>query len=306
MSAALALFFQALGGCGQTVEVGVDDAPTNGGTASGAAGSAGSGEVGGSLDIAGAGNAASAGSSSTQAGAPGCTVTKCRGTTYLCGDCIDNDGDGKVDSEDPDCLGPCDADEKNLSIGVETGNGAPCRKDCYFDGDAGPGNDKCLWSDVCDTHSVAPDYPPSGEARCAYDPAKAPADCGDLQATQAPQCLATCLPLVPNGCDCFGCCELPAGSNTYYFIGLTRAGTTCELDADGNPNGNCPRCSPVGSCLNKCEKCESCVGRGADPDPSCGASGACPIGQSTCTSNDQCDFQEYCVTGCCVRAPEPT
>lgn len=303
MGAALIALVQALGGCGQTVEVGSDDALVDGGAMSGAASGVAGGGSGGSAEVGGAGGSAGTGGT---AGAPGCAPTKCRGTYYACGDCMDNDGDGKVDSEDPECIGPCDDDEKNLSIGVMMGVGAPCRKDCYFDGDAGPGNDKCLWSDVCDTLSVAPDYPPSGEPRCAYDPPKAPADCADLQAAQDPQCKSSCSPLVPNGCDCFGCCELPAGSNVYYFIGVTRAGSVCELDAEGKPS-NCPRCTPVASCLNHCDKCESCVGRGADPDPSCGTSaGTCPIGQSTCTTNAQCDFQEYCVTGCCVRAPEPT
>lgn len=306
-SAALALFFQALGGCGQTVEVGIDDALVRAGAPEG--GESGGGASGsGGLNLSGtAGSAASSGAAPV-GGAATCVPTKCRGTVYLCGNCMDDDGDGKIDSEDPDCLGPCDADEKNLSTGLTVGVGAPCRQDCYFDGDVGAGNDKCVWTHQCDTLSVAPDYPPSGEARCAYDPSKAPAgtSCSGLQSAQDPQCDSVCKPLVPNGCDCFGCCELPAGSNVYYFIGSVRGESGCELDSAGDPT-SCPRCTPVASCLNPCDKCENCVGRGADPDPSCGASaGACPIGQSTCTSNAQCDYQEYCVTGCCVRAPEPT
>lgn len=296
-SVTLALFLRALGGCGQTVEVGADDAV-------GGSGPSGSG---GGLQLSGASSGGASASGPGSGGESACVVTPCRGTTYLCGNCLDDDGDGKIDSEDPECLGPCDADEKNLSTGLDTGNGAPCRSDCYFDGDAGPGNDKCLWTHQCDTLSVAPDYPPSGEARCAFDPSKAPSGttCAELLDQQAPQCLDECYPLVPNGCDCFGCCELPAGSNLYHFIGATRDGAGCELDAAGDPT-SCPRCTPVLGCLNQCEKCESCVGRGVDPDPSCGASVACPTGQAACTTSEQCDYQEYCVTGCCVRAPEPT
>lgn len=33
-------------------------------------------------------------------------------------------------------------------------------------------------------------------------------------------CLAFCMPLTPNGCDCFGCCEVfaAAGSSRFVFI----------------------------------------------------------------------------------------
>jgi hypothetical protein len=303
--AAALLLSRALPGCGQTVEVGIDDPLMSGG----AGGAAGAGNSGGTLELAGIGGSQISGGSSAvgMAGAAACVKVKCRNDYLACGDCKDDDGDGKVDSEDPDCLGPCDNDEKNLSTGSTVGNGAPCRQDCYFDGNAGPGNDKCQWTHQCDTLSVAPDYPPSGEARCAFDESKAPAGttCADLRTTQDPQCLSTCLPLVPNGCDCFGCCELPAGSNRYRFIGSVRGSAGCELDSNGDPT-NCPPCTPVPSCLNECKRCENCVGRGADPDSSCGASVACPPGQAACTTNDQCDFAEYCVTGCCVRPPEPT
>lgn len=301
------LLSQSLQGCGQTVEVGIDDALMSGGAAAAAA----AGTAGGSLELAGIGGSqisgGSAGSAAGMSGAGACIETKCRGKPYACGDCKDNDNDGLIDSEDPDCLGPCDNDEKNLSTGVAVGNGAPCKHDCYFDGDAGPGNDKCEWTDQCDTLSVAPDYPPSGEARCAFDESKAPAGttCADLRLQQPAQCVSTCLPLVPNGCDCFGCCELPVGNNSYSyrFIGSVRGSPGCELDSKGDPM-NCPPCTPVRGCLNLCEKCENCVGRSADP--TCGASVACPPGQAACTTNEQCDFAEYCVTGCCVRPPEPT
>src|SRR5690348_5261424 len=37
-----------------------------------------------------------------------CNVTSCGGRVTACGDCMDNDGDGEVDSHDRECLGPCD------------------------------------------------------------------------------------------------------------------------------------------------------------------------------------------------------
>src|SRR5690242_6920212 len=40
-----------------------------------------------------------------------CFQATCQGKLYACGDCMDNDGDGKVDADDPDCLGPCQNSE---------------------------------------------------------------------------------------------------------------------------------------------------------------------------------------------------
>lgn len=281
-----------LGACGQTVEVGVDDELS----LAGAAGSAAS---------AGSGGSAGDGGGATQGGAAPCVVTKCRDQPYQCGNCQDDDRDGQIDSLDSDCLGPCDDDESALSTGLTTMQSSACRQDCYFDGDNGPGNDKCEWSHICDPVSVPPDYPPSGEMRCAYDPSGASmgVDCEGLRELQSPECLDVCKPLVPNGCDCFGCCEIPGASGEFYYIGLAHATEDCSLDTIEDATA-CPRCTPVESCENKCEGCEVCVGRekpaGCEPDS------GCPPGQAACTSNDACDFQEYCVTGCCVRAPDPT
>ena len=72
-----------------------------------------------------------------------CTVTNCQTHTYQCGDCIDNDGDGLTDSQDPDCLGVCDNNEGGFNTDIPGGNAAPCKMDCYFDQDTGDGNDDC-------------------------------------------------------------------------------------------------------------------------------------------------------------------
>jgi hypothetical protein len=227
---------------------------------------------------------------------------ECRGKPLHCGDCLDNDDDGVVDAMDPDCLGPCDDDEDGLSSGMVVTQSPNCRLDCYFDGDSGVGNDQCEWSHKCDEASVAPDYPPSGEARCAFEPTgpSMPIDCAALGSEQPPGCLDSCLPLVPNGCDCFGCCELPDGQ--FHFIGRGRGELGCQLDALDDA-ATCPVCTPVTSCFNSCEKCEVCVGR--ELDPSCNGNNVCPPGQAACMTDAPCDFQEYCVTGCCVRPPEP-
>ena len=281
-------------GCGQTVEVGLDDALSIGGSAA----SGGSLQLGGSLS-----GGPAAGGLLNQAGAPPCVITECRGHVYECGDCKDNaDQDGLIDALDPDCLGPCDDDESGLSTGLTTTQSAACREDCYFDGDNGPGNDKCQWSHSCDKLSVPPDYPPSGEARCKYDPngANMGVDCAGLWTTQAPECIDTCLPLVPNGCDCFGCCELPGGSGKFHFIGGAQG---CQRDTLDDPKA-CPPCTPVPSCFNDCARCETCVDK--LPDPSCNPGSSCPAGAAECGPDVPCGTGDYCVTGCCVRAPKPT
>ena len=280
-------------GCGQSVLVGLDDALQGGegGTATGGA-SASGGAL--SLSGAGTGDAPATG----EAGAGACVPTACRGKYYECGDCIDNDRDGEVDGADTACLGPCDDDELGLSTGLKMSGGAPCRQDCYFDGDSGQGNDMCRSSQACDPLSVGPDYPPSGEMRCAYGSNESEADCQAL-ATQPTACLDSCLPLVPNGCDCFGCCELPGRSGEFRFIGSGRGELGCRLDTLDDAT-TCPVCTPVKGCFNPCDSCEVCVG--SAPDPSCNAPAACERG-SACGTKAACPAGEYCVTGCCARVP---
>lgn len=298
-SAAACLAFAAVSGCGQPVIVGVDDAL--GGGALGGGATAGT-EIGGggALNFAGMGNGSEAG----EAGSLACVRTACRGKFYECGDCLDNDGDGAFDGADPACLGPCDDDELGLSTGLKVSGGAPCRQDCYFDGDAGVGNDMCSWSHSCDPLSVAPDYPPSGEMRCAYGSAGSSGSAGDLDcqalsSSQPQACLDGCLPLVPNGCDCFGCCELPGRSGEYHFIGLGRGSLGCRLESLDDA-ASCPICTRVDSCFNPCDRCEVCVG--SQPDPSCNVPSVCERG-AACSPTAPCPSGEYCVTGCCARVP---
>jgi len=299
----LGVFFQLLSACGEVVEVGLDDeAALSGGTSVAGGGGGGSG---GSLQLGGFGDDGSgdrAGAAQGQSGASPCQKTTCRGRTYKCGNCDDDDHDGKIDSEDPDCLGPCDDDEQNLRTGLTVGNAMNCRQDCYFDGDAGPGNDKCEWNHQCDTLSVAPDYPPSGEARCAFDPSKA-ATCAAYKAEQPPECKSVCYPLVPNGCDCFGCCALPGVSYTVWLGSENPSGTgSCNLNTLNDPT-KCKPCTQVAACLNTCEHCEICVGKPELP-PDC-VSQQCPSGRQACGQPGQADCPAgySCITGCCIPNP---
>jgi hypothetical protein len=240
------------------------------------------------------------------AGAPAlCEPKSCFGKIYSCGDCIDNDGDGAVDDDDSQCLGPCDGTEDSYFGGIPGANNAPCRQDCYFDADTGPGNDDCSWSHRCDELSVPDDYPPSGDTQCAYDAEDS--SCEELNSAQSETCLETCLPYVPNGCDCFGCCELPSGSGSYAWLGSNRDGAgSCSEETLGDPSA-CRPCTPVPSCFNACDPCELCAGR-KEPDESCGAPGenACGDDYQACgrVGQSACPPGTYCITGCCITIPK--
>jgi hypothetical protein len=218
-----------------------------------------------------------------------------------CGNCADDDGDGLIDALDPECLGPCDDDEAGLSSGLSGNTSNTCRQDCYFDSDEGAGNDQCLWSQACDPLSVAPDYPPSGESRCEYVAGADPMGvaCATARKTQSDTCLERCLPLVPNGCDCFGCCELPARSGSYHYIGRGTGAEGCQLDQLDDLEA-CPPCTPVPSCNNPCERCEACVG--GSPEADCEPEAACDADHEPCPDG-HCGIGQYCVTGCCILAP---
>jgi len=204
--------------------------------------------------VSGKGGEGGAFASSQDASTTSCTVRYCQGKIYACGDCLDNDGDGLIDDRDPECLGACDDLENFYAIGIVGAKDGNCQLDCAFDGDNGAGNDDCHWSHRCDPKSVAPDYPPSGDSQCAYNPQTAvpgtSATCVDLSAAESALCLATCIPLTPAGCDCFGCCNLAKASLNYVWVdSVTNGQFTCDLASLGDPL-RCRPCTPVKSCIN--------------------------------------------------------
>jgi hypothetical protein len=297
----------------------------DGGTA-GAAGSSGTdggaatgGTTTGGSSGAGVGGSATGG---TAGGGP-CQVTSCQGHTYLCGNCLDDDGDGKIDVNDPDCLNPCHNTEEGFHPCIPGLNNAPCTLDCYYDQDSGAGNDQCYWDHRCDTLEKAPDYPPQGPG-CEYTGGKPPAmpdTCDALYAKQADACLTFCGALTPNGCDCFGCCELPAGSGSFVWLGSTSDNSgkcelsTCGIGDEGDP-AKCHPCTPVQGGLNPCDKCEYCLGKQElpaecfDGGAGTGGTGGCPPdpvcdgGKTPCDYVDgclpPCPAGNFCLTGCCT------
>jgi hypothetical protein len=107
-------------------------------------------------------------------------------------------------------------------------------------------------------------------------------------------CLDFCVPLVPNGCDCFGCCEVEG--NFYYL----NSGPDCSLD---NLKG-CNECTFFENCNNPCEPemCEICFGQDVDDlPPECNDMPVCEMeGVPSCTDSSECAVGEFCQTGCCI------
>ncbi len=261
--------------------------------------------------LGGAGGAGGAGAGGTAGGAgagggAACVVTSCLNHVYACGDCMDNDGDGLTDMEDPDCLGPCHNNEDKFALGIPGANNAPCKQDCYYDYDSGSGNDGCEWDHSCDPLEVAPDFYPEG-AKCEYDPktkVTPKLSCTQAAAGQPSACTSYCSPLTPNGCDCFGCCELPAAGGKFVWLGSTDgAGNgTCKLGDEGDPT-KCHPCTPVPACLNTCEKCELCLGKTTLPAECSPPPQLC--GDGKVEGSEQCDGASVPVT-CAVITGNPS
>jgi hypothetical protein len=204
----------------------------------------------------------------------------CEGTVWACGDGIDNDGDGKIDDADFECISPCDNDEGSFQTDLP-GQAEDCKNDCFWDADSGAGQDKCEYDLKCDSEN------PGADIKCVFDevcPAKTP-----------PACLDACVKYIPNGCDCFGCCHVttPDGIVDYYLD----SSDECALDN----LAACNQCTFQEQCANPCEGCEVCFGMDAPPegcDPDEGDQ--CPEGVQACTAGEhECPEDEYCQTGCC-------
>jgi len=244
------------------------------------------------------GSAATSGGGTTGAG--GTTGTGGTGNKVMlgqtqCSDGIDNDGDGKIDYADPECVGPLDNDEGSFATGIAGDNIDPCRQDCFFDGNSGMGDDGCLWQLKCD--------PRSTEASCPYDAQYAQqhaTECS-VSTSQSQTCIDKCQKLVPNGCDCFGCCAVPGAPTPI------RLATTCTA-ADFGDATKCPPCTQVTQCMTPCGHCDYCIGKDTLPSdctPSTdgGTPYSCPTGLIACgqygVDPSQCPTDTGCVTGCC-------
>ena len=151
-----------------------------------------------------------------------------------------------------------------------------------------------------------------------------------LELTDA--CIKFCAPLVPNGCDCFGCCtvQLPAGGSVDIMLS-----STCSLDKIDDPKA-CATCTKTDACGNTCGHCELCAGKtvadlpaDCTPPPATGGTGGTGTGGTgtsgsstggtatgggpsyTCDGGEvvcgpglpACGLGTYCSLGCCIQQP---
>lgn len=293
------------------------------GTSNAGTGGAGTSTVGssGSTGPSGAGTSSGGGvggSGMAGAGVSGNTFvgTGCINGNTQCTNCIDDDGDGLVDALDPECVGPLDSDEATYATGIPGDNKDPKWQDCFFDGNSGAGDDGCRYSTGCLTNAL-----PTTDADCQVNE----------------QCRNFCAQLTPNGCDCFGCCEVYR-EGVPYHVQLTG---TCSAAVANDPT-KCPVCTQTTTCANDCGRCELCLGKTsvpadcAPPGGTGGASGAggsagtsgagnagnsgsgnagttgsgtvgtppidhtCSSGAAPCDGNHPCSSGQYCLTGCCM------
>jgi len=212
---------------------------------------------------------------------PPLAAIPCGNAIYECGDTLDNDMDGLIDLADPDCTTPCDDNEDSLQTDLP-GQNNDCKQDCFWDANSGQGDDGCIWNLQCDPEN------PGADIGCEYNPNINPNQC-NLNLDQT--CLDFCVPLVPNGCDCFGCCEI---NGQFVYLDSNPECSMDNLDA-------CNSCTFFDQCNNACEpeSCELCFGQDPDDLPEDCQEPTCPDMQQSCLSLEDCPDGQFCQTGCC-------
>lgn len=242
-------------------------------------GGGGDTDGGGTTGTDGGGTGTDGGGTGTDAGP---IATELCDGDCACSDGMDNDGDGLIDGMDPECTGPYDEDEGSFATGIPGDNRDPIWQDCFFDGNSGAGDDDCRYHTGCLTGEKDPSDP----------------DC-----TLTEMCLDFCKGRTPNGCDCFGCCEITKEDGEVVTVQI---GADCSLETIDE----CASCVMDEECSNECGTCELCPGRlPEDLPPECypDEDGGTPMYECedgiTCMTSADCAADAYCSLGCCLTGP---
>jgi hypothetical protein len=221
---------------------------------------------------------------------------KCGKNVCKCANGEDDDGDGLIDGADPECTSAVDNDESTFATG---GPKAPLNEceDCFWDGNDSAEDDGCMYPGPCRRDGPAamepgPPMPTPGTAMMCRS------------CDVAARCVDTCRSRTPNGCDCFGCCEITGADGVPVNVVLS---DECAVKHVGN-GGKCPSCVPNPECFNPCGPCELCFGKTAeqvaaecaDAGEGGGTAGACDDGYDSCSGDSACAEGYYCVLGCCM------
>jgi hypothetical protein len=195
-----------------------------------------------------------------------------------CSNCIDDDGDGKIDGWDIECTGAGDSDEATFELGIPDYCWPRCvNQDCFFDGDGGSGNDGCNIHVCCLLGATSIADCPVGASQ--YDPKACPPPIG--KGTLEPWCIDNCSSVTPPGCDCFGCCTVcDPVTNQCYDVTINRVvSPECTEDALSDPT-KCKACTKSTLCEGGAcggDICTLCPGQEASDLPAdCNGMNQCP------------------------------
>ena len=210
----------------------------------------------------------------------------CKNKPCACDNGEDDDGDGLGDGLDPECTGPFDDDEASFATGISGEIRESCQ-DCFYDGNSGHGDDGCEYHFECLYGRVPEKISSSGCANCEI----------------SAECIDNCRARTPNGCDCFGCCEITKPDKSRVHVLLN---PDCSMDTIDDQTA-CPRCVQSVDCSNPCGTCELCPGKkpGDLPELCTGDPGpgyTCDNGEQVCGDTLPCPPDFYCHLGCCLQA----
>jgi hypothetical protein len=215
---------------------------------------------------------------------------ECVPGTTECTDCVDNDGDTLVDGADPHCTGPLDEQESSFSTGIAGDNVDAKKQECFFDGNSG----QCQVHTCCLLDGECP------ESLGTYNP---PQSCSNQDA----ECLQSCLPLTPVGCDCYGCCTVcnPATDDCADILINPALAPDCGPEDIGAATmSECFACVKVdacngGECNDDPDDCILCPGQTDEDLPdACNGTNQCPS-STACETTSDCPAGDYCSVGCC-------
>jgi hypothetical protein len=217
-----------------------------------------------------------------------------------CANCIDDDGDGRIDGFDPQCTGPADNDERTFATGIPGDNKDAVAQDCFFDGNSGGGNDGCSIHVCCLLGAKTVGECTIGQNR--YDPKQCPPPLGERPISQ--DCIDHCGKITPPGCDCFGCCTIcdPTTDVCRDILINPQDSMGCGPETLNDPT-KCLACTKIESCgMSQCgdPTCILCPGQDPDDLPDNCNGNSCPNGEVACTTDSGCPEQTYCASGCCV------
>ena len=204
-----------------------------------------------------------------------------------CADCIDNDGDGKIDAFDPECAGPLDNDEATFGTGIP-GDNQDAQAGLLFDGNSGPATTSAPGTGATRRTSARPRAPTIRLQEPPGTPARGVPD--------------FCAPLAPNGCDCFGCCSVPKADGGVANVRLpTPARRRPRRPDEVHAVHAVDRTAGTLRHLRVVHRQGDAFRRSAPRRRT--AAPATPARRHRATRRRPAPQGNYCLTGCCVKEP---